>query len=274
VKDLKGKLALVTGAGSGIGRATAKLLAERGARLIVCDVDEAALAAVAADLGSALVLARPIDVGDRQAMRVFADEVHRQAPAVDVLVNNAGVGQSGGILDTSLDDWDWCLRVNLGGVIHGCHFFVPKMVTAGGGHVVNVASGLGLVAAPHVVAYAASKFGVVGLSESMRAELAGSRVGVSVVCPGFIKTRILERTRFAGEATRAERRKDRTQAMFAQRAKGPEVVAKAIHEAIVKNRAVVPVNAEVWAGWLLKRFAPPGLMEPVARWGARRTFSE
>jgi NAD(P)-dependent dehydrogenase (short-subunit alcohol dehydrogenase family) len=121
--NLDGKLALVTGAGSGIGRATATAFARAGAHLVVCDVDAARVRDVAAELGDRCVLARALDVGDREAMAALADEVHALQPALDVLVNNAGVAVGGGILDTPLESWDWLLRVNQMGVIHGCHFF-------------------------------------------------------------------------------------------------------------------------------------------------------
>ena len=125
---------------------------------------------LAAELGDRTLLVRKVDVSDRLAMRLFADEVHELAPAADVIVNNAGVAVGGTFLDTSLDDWDWLLGVNLRGVVHGCHFFIPKMVARGtGGHVVNISSILGIYPAPNVTAYVASKFAVRGLSLSLRA---------------------------------------------------------------------------------------------------------
>jgi NAD(P)-dependent dehydrogenase (short-subunit alcohol dehydrogenase family) len=250
--DLDGKLALVTGAGSGIGRATALALARRGARLVVCDVDAGRTAAVAAELGDRCVLSRPVDVGDRAAMAALAGDVHRLAPALDVLVNNAGVAVAGGVLDTSLDDWDWLLRVNLLGVIHGCHFFVPPMVARRTGQVVNLSSMFGYFAPPGVVAYVASKFGVLGMSMSMRAELAGHGVGVSAICPGMIATRIVEDSRGAPPAGL----RDKVAATFARRGAPPARVADAIVDAVRHNRAVVPVAPEAWVAWGIARLVP------------------
>jgi NAD(P)-dependent dehydrogenase (short-subunit alcohol dehydrogenase family) len=269
MRDLKGKTALVTGAASGIGRATAKALAAHGALVVVCDVNEAGIAALAAELGASCLLARRVDVSDRAAMAAFADEVHRLVPAVDVLVNNAGVGLQGGLLGTSLDDWDWVMKINVGGVIHGCHFFVPKMVEQGiRGHVVNVSSVLGVFGAPDVIGYATSKFAVFGLSESLRAELAAKKIGVSTICPGMIDTGIIASTRFAGvEAKNAERSagvRGKIDKLFKLRRYKAEKVAAAIVDAIRRDRPVVPVAPEAWALYLLNRYLP-GLANPIRR---------
>src|SRR5437867_2829597 len=121
--SLRGKTALVTGAASGIGRATALALANEEARLILCDVNDEALREVEREVAGQSFLVRKVDVSKRDAMRAFADDVHERVRAVDVLVNNAGVGLAGGILDTTLEDWEWVISINLWGVIHGCHFF-------------------------------------------------------------------------------------------------------------------------------------------------------
>jgi NAD(P)-dependent dehydrogenase (short-subunit alcohol dehydrogenase family) len=265
MRELHGQTALVTGAASGIGRATALALARAGAQVIVCDVNETQLAALAGELGSACRLARRVDVSDRAAMQAFADEVHTLVPAVDVLVNNAGVGLQGSMLSTSLADWDWVLGINLGGVIHGCHFFVPRMVERGaGGHVVNVSSVLGIFGAPEVIGYVTSKFAVFGLSESLRAELAAHRIGVSTICPGGIDTDIIASTRFAGEGGATSQLRDGLQAMFKRRNYPPARVADAVVDAIRHERPVVPVTPEAWALYYMRRFAP-ALSGPLGR---------
>ncbi len=255
---LGGALALVTGAASGIGRETALGLARAGADLIVCDVNESGLeetATAVRALGRS-ALARRVDVASREQMAAFAAEVHRQHEAVDVLVNNAGVGLGGGVLDTALEDWDWVLGINLWGVIHGCHFFVPPMVARGrGGHVVNVSSAAGFMATAQLAAYSTTKFAVFGLSEALRDELHPHRIGVTAVCPGIINTPITAaarmRGRVAGDAARAAMVE-----FYRRRNYGPERVAAAIVKAIARNRAVLPVSPEAWVMYALKRLSP------------------
>jgi NAD(P)-dependent dehydrogenase (short-subunit alcohol dehydrogenase family) len=250
--ELKDKLALVTGAGSGIGRATALALAEAGMRVVVADVDEERVDAMARTLGGKCPLAKRVDVSKKGEMRALADDVHAACGPLDVLVNNAGVGHAGGMLGSSLEDWEWVVGVNLWGVVYGCHFFVPKMVERGGwGHVVNVASGFGLVAAPGVAPYCTTKFAVVGLSESLRGELAGHGIGVTAVCPGVINTDIVARGRFSDESMRA-----RTVETFQKRGRAPEEVARAVLRAIRNDLAVAPVGVEAWASWIGKRISP------------------
>ena len=191
--NLTGKTVLVTGAGSGIGRETALAFARRGADLVVCDVNDAASARTAEDIRALgrKAASHVADVADAARMRALADAVHAEVEAVDVLVNNAGVGLGAAFLDTTLEDWDWIIGVNLRGVVHGCHFFVPKMVARGrGGHVVNVASAAGYLASEVLSAYSTTKFAVVGLSEALRDELAPRGIGVTAICPGIINTPI------------------------------------------------------------------------------------
>jgi len=269
MKELEDKVALVTGAASGIGRATAVAFARERMKLVLCDRNEEGLRDLERELAPSVkhFERHVVDVASRDAMRAFADDVHARFDAVDVIVNNAGVGQSGGLLDTSLDDWEWVLGVNLWGVIHGCHFFVPNMVKRGkGGHVVNVSSVFGFFAPPGSIGYCAAKFGVFGLSESMRGELEPHGIGVSTICPGMINTNIVKDGRYS-ETTRAQR--ENVVAQFEKRGHSPDVVAKAILSAVKKNRAVVPAAPEAWAFYYAKRFIPKQF-DGIARYLSKR----
>jgi NAD(P)-dependent dehydrogenase (short-subunit alcohol dehydrogenase family) len=252
--QLHGRTVLVTGAASGIGRATALLCASRGADLVICDLDERGLEATAAaarELGRD-VRAERVDVSDEDQMRAFADA----ARPPDLLVNNAGVGLGGRFLDTPLDDWRWIVGINLMGVVHGCHFFVPGMVRRGaGGHVVNVASMAGYFASAQLPAYTATKFAVLGLSEALREELLPHGIGVTAICPGIVATGITRTARMHGEDATPERR-ERAIRAYERRNYGPDRVAAGILRAVERNRAVAPITPEAWVAYGLKRASP------------------
>jgi NAD(P)-dependent dehydrogenase (short-subunit alcohol dehydrogenase family) len=270
VRNLSGKTAMVTGAGSGIGRETALEVARRGGDLFLCDVNEAGLKQTeeaARALGRS-VLARRVDVARTEQMRGFAEEVHSQVDGVDLLVNNAGVGVGGRFQDTTLEDWSWIVGINLMGVVHGCHFFVPRMVERGqGGHVANVASMAGYVVSDSTPAYSATKFAVIGLSESLRLELAPARIGVSAICPGIINTPIVASSPLRGEGATEEMR-ERMVEMYRRRNYGPERVARNILRAVQRNRMLAPISPEAWAFYYLKRWAP-WLVRALAGWQSR-----
>jgi len=250
--QLADKTVIVTGAGSGIGRATALAFAEQGARIAACDVDQGRLDALTAELGDRALVVRRVDVADRAQMAGFADAVHALAGAGDVVVNNAGVALGGSFLDTSLDDMDWLLGINLRGVIHGCHFFVPRMAARRAGHVINISSIFGIYPAPNVTAYVASKFAVLGFSQSLRTELAPHQVGVTAICPGMIATSIVADGRLAGgvgdrRARMVERFKTGTP---------PARVAEVILDAVRTNPAVRTVGRDAWVVHQLTKLAP------------------
>jgi NAD(P)-dependent dehydrogenase (short-subunit alcohol dehydrogenase family) len=199
MKDLRGKVAVVTGAASGIGNAVATRLAGEGMKVVLADIEEGPLAdaeKVLADTG-ATVLAVPTDVTKGDQMDALADKAYATFGTAHVVHNNAGVATGGPMWTLTEADWQWVLGVNLWGVIHGVRAFVPRLVEQGEGHVVNTASMAGLTSAPMMGPYNVSKHGVVTLSETLAAELAlhGSPVKVSVLCPGWVNTRINEADR-------------------------------------------------------------------------------
>jgi NAD(P)-dependent dehydrogenase (short-subunit alcohol dehydrogenase family) len=188
--DLAGKVAVVTGGASGIGKGIAARLAAEGAQVIIADIQRDAMEATAAELGTEAI---QTDVSDPGSVDALARAVLDRYGAVHVVCNNAGIGPLAPVADLTLDDWRWMIGVNLWGVIHGVHTFLPVLKqNRDGGHIVNTASMAGLVAGPRLGAYAAAKYGVVGLTEVLAAELAAdnSRVGVSVLCPGTVHTNI------------------------------------------------------------------------------------
>ncbi|MER7967572.1 SDR family oxidoreductase [Streptomyces sp. NPDC096080] len=269
-----GQLVLVTGAGSGIGRATAVAFAEAGARVIAVDRD-AESAARTAELsrlvGAAGAWAETVDVSDEAAMEKFAERVRAEHGVVDVLVNNAGIGLSGSFLDTSAEDWRRVLDVNLWGVIHGCRLFGRQMAERGqGGHIVNTASAAAFQPSRLLPAYSTSKAAVLMLSECLRAELAGRGIGVSAICPGLVNTGITATTRFAGADAEEEKQlQKRSTRLYGLRNYPPEKVAEAIMRAVVRNEAVVPVTPEARVSKLMARFTP-GALRAMARLGPSR----
>ncbi|MEU1051604.1 SDR family oxidoreductase [Streptomyces sp. NPDC005876] len=259
-----GQLVLVTGAGGGIGRATARAFAEAGARVVAVDRDgEAAArtAELARSSGAPAAWAETTDVSDEQAMEKLAEKVAAEYGVVDVLVNNAGIGLSGSFFDTTPEDWKKVLDVNLWGVIHGCRLFGGRMAERGqGGHIVNVASAAAYQTSRALPAYSTSKAAVLMLSECLRAELAGRGIGVTAVCPGLVDTGITSTAHFAGVDAEEERRlRRRTARLYGLRNYPPEKVARAILDAVVRDRAVVPVTPEARGARLLSRFLPRAL---------------
>ncbi|MFF0221755.1 SDR family oxidoreductase [Streptomyces sp. NPDC004629] len=264
-----GQLVLVTGAGSGIGRATAFAFAESGARVVAVDRDTESAARTAEWarlLGAPAAWAETTDVSDEQAMEKLAEKVTTEYGVVDVLVNNAGIGLSGSFFDTTPDDWRTVLDVNLWGVIHGCRLFGGRMAARGqGGHIVNVASASAYQPSRALPAYSTSKAAVLMLSECLRAELADQGIGVTAICPGFVNTDITSTARFTGVDDAEQRRlRQRTARLYGLRNYPPEKVAAAILRSVVRNEAVVPVTPEARGMRLISRFAP-GVLRRIAR---------
>jgi NAD(P)-dependent dehydrogenase (short-subunit alcohol dehydrogenase family)/pimeloyl-ACP methyl ester carboxylesterase len=255
-----GKLAIVTGGGSGIGRETLLALAEQGAEVVAADIDLAAArrSAELAELLGATAHARKVDVGDAKAMEAFAAWVAAELGAPDLVVNNAGIGMAGSFLDTSTADWDKILHVNLWGVIHGSRLFGKQMVAAGkGGHIVNVASALAFTPTRMLAAYATTKAAVAMLSDCLRAELAGQGIQVISVCPGVIDTPITGSTRFVGVSEEEQkRRRDGARRLYQRRNLKPQAVAAAILKAIEQRKPEVLVGSEAHGARLLSRLSP------------------
>ena len=269
--SIPGSLVLVTGAGSGIGRATALAFADAGARLLAVDIDREAAEKTAAECAERGVesVAYEADVADRVAVATLAAIVQSEHGPLDVLVNNAGVGMSGRFLDVPLEDWDWIVSINLMGAIHMCHAFGPAMVDRGRGHVVNISSGLGYMPTATEPGYGTTKAAVLAFSRSLRADWHRRGVGVSAICPGVINTPIISHTRFKGEQA-APDRVARVKDLFSKRGHPPELVAKAVLSAVRHDKSVVPVGVESRIGWYISRWASTRFTDWMARMSARR----
>jgi NAD(P)-dependent dehydrogenase (short-subunit alcohol dehydrogenase family) len=261
VKGLRGKRCLITGAASGIGRATALASAARGAELFLTDIDGDGLERVVEEVrlaGGTVSYQRAADIADHDAMVAMAAEVHAAHPSMDVVMNIAGVSTWGTIDRLKHSDWQKMIDVNLMGPISVLECFVPPMIEAGrGGHVVNVSSAAGLFGLPWHAAYSASKFGLRGVSEVLRFDLRRHGIGVSLVCPGGVKTPLVETMQIAGvDRTRPAMRK--MTARFERHAVSPERVADRIIQGIEKDRYMVFTSADIRIGyWFQRKFALP-----------------
>jgi len=253
-----GKRCFLTGAASGIGRATALKLAAQGAELYLTDRDAEGLATTVADalaLGAKVPEHRALDISDYDAVTQFAADIHASHPAMDVVMNIAGVSAWGTVDRLTHDHWKSMIDVNLMGPIHVIEAFVPPMIEARrGGHLVNVSSAAGLVALPWHAAYSASKYGLRGLSEVLRFDLARHRIGVSVVVPGAVKTPLVETVHIAG-VDRDHPNVSQWVDRFANHAVAPEHVADRIMRGVVKNRYLIYTSPDIRALYMFKRAA-------------------
>ncbi|MFY0562709.1 SDR family NAD(P)-dependent oxidoreductase [Archangium lansingense] len=249
--------AVITGAGSGLGRALCLELARRRARLVVSDLDEVAAQETARKVeqqgGEAHVVR--CDVANPEQVEALARESEAAFGGVDLVVNNAGVLSAGEVGKLPLADWKRVLDVNLWGVIHGCHYFVPLLRQQGRGHILNIASAAGLISTPYMAAYNASKAAVVALSETLLAELKPAGIGVTVACPTFFRTNIAASAHII-ENKDGQRLKGLASKLVDEASVSADTVAHACVRAVEHDRLyVLPMADGRWA-WRLKRLAP------------------
>ena len=273
-KVSKNSRAIVTGAASGIGQAFAIELARRGGQVVVSDIDMlgAQRTVTAIEDGGGTAVAVHCDVSQLDSVQELAAEACRWFEGVPTLViNNAGVGAGGSVIgDAPMTDWEWTLGINLWGPIYGCHVFAPMLREAGYGGIINVASAASFGAAPRMAAYNVSKAGVLSLSETLAAEMAGTGVKVSVLCPTFVRTNIVEAGRIDAKASAAANRLMR----FGM---SPAKVARICLDAHDRGGLHVMPQIDAKVGWQIKRTAPRtytrviGLVERYGALGAHHS---
>ena len=272
MRELRGRVAVVTGAASGIGRALAFELAREGAVLALSDVDEAGLAEThvrAAAIGERVTSER-VDVADRAAVHAHAERVVAEHGRVNLVINNAGVGLAASISEMSYSDLEWLFGINFWGVVHGTKAFLPHLVQSGEGHIVNVSSVFGLIAMPGQGAYNAAKFAVRGFTECLRMELEleGAPVSATCVHPGGIKTNIARKARFVARAGSPSR--EEMDEFFDRMARTmPEAAARAILRGVRRNARRVLIGADAYAIAALQRLLPTGYQALVVRQARR-----
>ncbi len=254
---LKDKKVCITGAASGIGRATAIAMGKSECRLFLTDIDEDGLnktVDVITGAGGEVLLARAFDVGDYQAMRAFAADVHQRYGALDILINVAGVALFSQIEDMCHRDWEKVISVNLWGVVHGLECFVPEMIRAGrGGYIVSVSSTAGIIGLPWHAVYAGTKHALVGMSESLRYDLKKHNIGISVVCPGAVNTGLVQSVQINADQAAT----DKSRKLFLKIAISPDKVADQIIGAIRARKFMVITSWDIKLFYFVKKYCFP-----------------
>ncbi len=267
MQDLNGRVAAITGAASGIGRALAIDLAGRGAHLALCDVDEVGLAETVdrCEGRGVKVTAQRVDVADKDAMFAWADQVVADHGQVNLIINNAGVAVGATVETMSYDDLEWLMGINFWGVVHGTKAFLPHLRASGEGHIVNVSSVFGLLSIPTQSAYNAAKFAVRGFTDALRMELEidGGHVSCTTVHPGGIKTNIAKNARL--DASLEGQNSDFDRVLRTS----PEAAAKVILKAVERDQRRVTIGADAKALDLISRL-PAGIVQRVMVLGGKR----
>lgn len=276
VGRFSGKVVLVTGAASGLGRALAIAFAREGADLLTVDVDVDGLEGTAAKVRKAgsHCLAWRVDVSNRAEMESLAEQVLSELGRLDVLVNNAGVGVGGELRNIPMDDIEWIMGINLMGEVYGTRLFLPHMIERGEGHIVNVSSLSGLVVLPFHIPYTTTKFGITGFSEALWAEARAHGIGVTLVCPGAIKTRIMENTRLAARSEGQQQMGASWIRLLEKGGMEPDDAAEKILRAVERKRFLLLLGSEAYLLYYLRRLFPNLMRRTVALLTARVSRDE
>ncbi len=273
MRSFENRVAVVTGAASGIGRALALDLAGRGAHLAISDIDETGLeeTRAKAEASGTRVTAERLDVADRDAFQAHAEQVMRDHGKVNLVINNAGVAVGATISELSHEDLRWLMGINYWGVVHGTQLFLPHLKASGDGHVVNISSVFGMIAVPGQAAYHSAKFAVRGFTECLRQELEIEASGVSAtsVHPGGIRTNIARNARLSGELP-GNASRDELNEQFERAARTtPERAAEIILRGVEKNKRRVLIGPEAYVIDWVQRLFPTGYQRLLV-WAAKR----
>ena len=259
MKIENGTKVFITGAASGIGRATALAMARCGAHLFLTDINEKGLKEtydMISGSGTTVCRQQAFDITRFEAVQAFAKELHHEFGPMDVVINNAGIALFGLVEEMTHDHWQKVINTNLWGVIHGIESFLPEMIQAKKGHVVNISSTAGLAGLPWHAAYSSAKYGLVGLSEVLRYDLMQHNISVTVICPGAVDTPLKNSTPILG----VDREGKKAKALihrFEKHAVTPEYVAGLIINAIEKKKFMVITSFDIKALYFVKRYCPP-----------------
>ena len=256
---------LITGAGSGLGRALAMLYAKRGDEVCCADIDIKRAEDTVAALPGTGHFALAVDVGDDASVEALRDATYARWPNVDLLFNNAGVSSGGSMMEADMAEWRWMLEINVLGVVRGCRAFLPRMLERRAGHIVNTASFAGLAAAPGIMSYGTAKAAVVTLSEQLRAETHAKGVKVSVACPSFFKTKLIENFRGTDSM-----RKTATRLMDAATVTADQIAA-AIAGSVDRGEFLIVPTGPERLRWRLKRWFPEFYFKQLLKLAKART---
>ncbi|MGQ7272969.1 SDR family NAD(P)-dependent oxidoreductase [Marinobacter sp. V034] len=270
MKDLTNKVAVVTGAGSGIGRALALKLAEKGCRLALSDVNKAGLKQTAAACKHVGVKTYVLDVADRDAVYAHAEAVAKDFGQINLIINNAGVALSASVREMTDEDFKWVMDIDFWGVAHGTRAFLPHLIASGDGHVVNISSVFGLIGVPKQSAYNAAKFAVRGFTEALRQEMSLENLPVQVSCvhPGGIRTNIANSARM-GKSENAEAQRKGFDKLAVTT---PEKAAQTIIKGILKNDSRILVGPDAWGIEMINRLLGAAYQPLVERFSKKNLY--